>query len=119
MSRVQWFDSPFNHLSYTVVRDKKDCKKLGIDFNDLSLGEFGKASTNYLIDENGKNLIVVYMPKHKVKRLFVQALLCHECVHVFQEVKRQMAEKKPSPEFEAYSIQQIFQDLSYIMWGED
>jgi len=41
----------------------------------------------------------------------VYGLLLHEAVHVWQKVKKLMGEKEPSPEFEAYSIQSIAQDL--------
>jgi hypothetical protein len=36
-------------------------------------------------------------------------LICHESVHVWQYVAKEMMEKRPSWEFEAYSIQAIFQ----------
>lgn len=41
----------------------------------------------------------------------VAALLVHEAVHVWQEVRRVMGETDPSSEFEAYSVQSISQKL--------
>jgi hypothetical protein len=38
------------------------------------------------------------------------ALLVHESVHVWQEIRKRMGEKEPSSEFEAYSVQSIFWD---------
>lgn len=41
----------------------------------------------------------------------VYALLTHEAVHVWQQVKIAIGEHSPSPEFEAYAIQNISQRL--------
>lgn len=38
-------------------------------------------------------------------------MLTHEAVHIWQEIKLQLGEKEPSYEFEAYSIQNISQNL--------
>jgi hypothetical protein len=46
----------------------------------------------------------------------VAGLICHEAVHVWQEVRRAMNDPgEPSIEFEAYSVQAIFQGL-YQAW---
>lgn len=41
----------------------------------------------------------------------IAGLLCHEAVHVFQSFVESIGDKYPSKEFEAYSIQHIFQAL--------
>ena len=41
------------------------------------------------------------------------ALLLHECVHVYQEMRDYMCEERPSYEFEAYSIQEIYLNCMY------
>ncbi len=41
----------------------------------------------------------------------IAGLLVHEAAHVWQEVRKAMQEKEPSIEFEAYSMQAIFQEL--------
>jgi hypothetical protein len=41
----------------------------------------------------------------------VAGMLVHEAAHVWQETRRQMNEKFPSDEFEAYSLQHIAQCL--------
>ncbi len=46
----------------------------------------------------------------------VMGVLCHESVHVFQYVCDFMGEEDPSPEFMAYSIQNIFQELLAVWW---
>jgi hypothetical protein len=41
----------------------------------------------------------------------VYALLVHEAVHIWQDVKHRIGEDNPSSEFEAYAIQNISQEL--------
>ncbi len=49
-------------------------------------------------------------------RLEIAGLLCHEGVHVWQAVREAMNDPgQPSVEFEAYSVQAIFQGL-YQAW---
>ncbi len=44
----------------------------------------------------------------------IHAILCHEAVHVWQNIKEAIHEEKPSREFEAHSIQSICQELFYL-----
>lgn len=41
----------------------------------------------------------------------ITGLLVHEATHVWQTIREDIGEKDPSPEFEAYSMQAIFQGL--------
>jgi hypothetical protein len=43
----------------------------------------------------------------------IAAMLCHEAVHVVQEVMKTIGEKSPSSEFYAYSVQAVAQNLMY------
>ena len=43
----------------------------------------------------------------------IHALLLHEAVHLWQEIKIYIDENNPSKEFEAYSIQALAQNLFY------
>jgi len=52
--------------------------------------------------------------KHQ-RRVEIAGLLAHEATHVWQYVRRNMGEDSPSAEFEAYSVQAIFQGL-YQAW---
>jgi len=45
------------------------------------------------------------------KRYQTYGLLIHEAVHVWQRIRKALNEKRPSKEFEAYSIQMIAQCL--------
>jgi hypothetical protein len=46
--------------------------------------------------------------------LQIQALMVHECVHVFQQCHEIMGGEPPSEEYEAYGIQNIFQDMMEV-----
>ncbi|MEN5103787.1 hypothetical protein [Brucella anthropi] len=41
----------------------------------------------------------------------ITGLLVHEATHIWQTIRDDIGEKDPSPEFEAYSMQAIFQGL--------
>lgn len=41
----------------------------------------------------------------------ITGLLVHEAAHVWQAIRKDIGEEYPSPEFEAYSMQAIFQGL--------
>lgn len=112
--KPQWFESPFGHAKYTLIRELKDCKHIDIDKNLISLGS-GNASTNFIIDEHGQSLIIVYMPYTDVPLISQQGLIIHEGVHIWQEIRLLMNEKEPSSEFEAYSIQTISQSLLHLL----
>lgn len=49
----------------------------------------------------------------KCEPIQIAAMLCHEAVHVVQQVFRTIGEKHPSDEFYAYSIQAMAQGLMY------
>jgi hypothetical protein len=115
---MEIFKSPFCHLKYTLIRDLKDCKKIGIKKKLINLNE-GNASSNFLTNEKDEMLIVVYIPKTDIDMLYQRALVVHEAVHIWQEIRAMMKEKEPSIEFEAYSIQRIAQDLMYLLECED
>lgn len=68
--------------------------------------------------KGGKVSIIVTLSAKAVaahSRVEVAGLLVHEATHVWQEVRRSMQEENPSIEFEAYSMQAIFQGL-YSAW---
>lgn len=48
-------------------------------------------------------------------RIGIAGLIAHEATHVWQYIRKHMGETDPSVEFEAYSVQAIFQNL-YRAW---
>lgn len=71
------------------------------------------AACSFLRNEQDKLCVIVsYGGSHEPVE--VAGLLVHEAVHVFQEHCRDIGERAPSAEFEAYSIQWISQQL---MWS--
>ncbi len=55
--------------------------------------------------------VVCVPPRGKITRAEYAALIVHEAAHVWQHIRDQLGEQRPSPEFEAYSIQSICQEL--------
>jgi hypothetical protein len=48
-----------------------------------------------------------------VEPLQICAMLVHEAVHIWQEIRQHLGETYPSSEFEAYSVQRLAQALMY------
>ena len=62
---------------------------------------------------NRKVCIVSFDDKKKATPTQKCGLLAHEAVHIFQKICEEIGESSPSSEFEAYSIQTIFEELLY------
>ncbi|KQD09668.1 hypothetical protein APD05_08510 [Acinetobacter nosocomialis] len=107
-----WHISPFQHVHYTLARNQLHMDLLFEDMNNvdkfLSV-EGAAAQVDFYSD--GAYVIVQIGEAADKDQIQVYGLLLHEAVHVWQKVKKLMGEKEPSPEFEAYSIQSIAQDL--------
>lgn len=63
--------------------------------------------------QDGKYAVVQLGDTSEQSAIEIYGLLLHESVHIWQKIRERMGEKKPSSEFEAYSIQSIAQDLFY------
>lgn len=73
-----------------------------------------------VFEEGGKRCIIVTLAdgiEDRLKHVEVIGLIVHEATHVLQFVLEKMDERNPSPEFEAYSMQAIVQNL-YQAWSE-
>lgn len=111
--KQKWFESPFGHILYTLCITKKQIKKTGFEPTSSD------ADGNTTFYTNGKGTAaIVLIRKNKHSLIKNHALVAHEAVHIWQEIKLLMGEKEPSIEFEAYSIQRITQDLLYVLYGE-
>ena len=118
---VQWLDrslviSPY---SFGLCRNEKDfqkeLKRLKVPANQWSewVTEGADGTTHFFEKVGGKGLccIVCIVSRNKAKRDVVIGLLVHEAVHIWQAIKEEMRETKPSKEFEACSIAHISQEL--------
>lgn len=107
--KPEWYVTPFEHIRYTLCRSKKQVKKLKL--NPIGIDA---ASVSFYDSDDGATLAVVLLPKNGKELIQNYALLLHEAVHIYQELKTLMNEKNPSIEFEAFSIQRIAQDLFHL-----
>lgn len=72
------------------------------------------ATTHFFENKaDGICAIITLDTKIKVKPIQVCSLLVHEAVHLWQEIRKMLGEKEPSPEFEAYSVQWLSQELMF------
>lgn len=106
-----WYVTPFEHIRYTLCRTEKQIKKLGYKPTEYKT----PAVVAFYDEKNGQTSAIVLLRKNNHSLWQKHALLAHEAVHIWQELKKLMNEKEPSKEFEAYSIQRIAQDLFYML----
>lgn len=115
MQKPKWLDrnlmnGPHLCLCLNEKQFKSQCKKLEVDIQWRK----SDASTYSFSNDSGKLITIVGLNQRKgIDKLQIYALLVHEAVHVFQEYCSSIGETNPSPEFEAYSIQWISQQLFY------
>ena len=99
---IDWKHSPFNHIKYSLTLSKEKMTSMGIDVGQREAITYAHSD----------GFCMVYIDKDaECSDTDKVALICHEAVHVWQEIKEKMGEENPSIEFEAYSIQKIFFDL--------
>ena len=100
----EWKSTPFHHIEYTLVRNQIQFDLLFDDVNDTDTLDLSSCSG-----------CVIHYDKHCVVYIGdtteYLSTLVHESVHIWQKLKKEMSEEKPSKEFEAYSIEYIFKDL--------
>ena len=109
------FKAPLGNVYYAIAFTDKQklrfCKNTGI--SEKAVAEFkGGACTHILQHEDGRVMCLIDYPIDEVSIDNI-ALLLHECVHVYQEMRDYMCEERPSYEFEAYSIQEIYLNCMY------
>lgn len=103
-------------LCKTAVDLDKACKVLKLKHYD----EFPKSGADCrLISYKDQPLCIVCVASVKgFSKHQINALLCHEAVHVWQYFCDDIGEKNPGIETEAYSIQKITQNLMEEFWDK-
>ncbi|SPL69152.1 hypothetical protein [Acinetobacter stercoris] len=105
----EWYETPFQHLNYTLVRNQI---QLDILFDTVKAPfQFLESGADARVNFTQGFAIVQIAESKQWNLIQIHGLLLHEAVHIWQEVKLLMGENDPSVEFEAYSIQSISQDL--------
>ena len=69
------------------------------------------ATTHFFETKDGGLCAIVCMRDTDRTGIQKAALIVHEAVHIWQAAKRDLGERGPSDEFEAYAIQAISQEL--------
>lgn len=121
--KVEWCDrklvtSPYYYcLVLTEKTYHKELDKLNIPDNIRStwLNSGADATAHFFThgETNRKICIVCLNDTKKVTDVQKVGLLCHEAIHIWQYIREELGEHNPSKEFEAYSIQTIFEELLY------
>jgi hypothetical protein len=104
-----------DYLGVCVSEDAwyREMKSMGIKSPGDFISRDANATTHFLNNSDGRRAVVVCL-RHDPSRTGIQvaALLAHEAVHVFQHYCEYIGEHSPSSEFEAYCVQNIFQELA-------
>jgi hypothetical protein len=123
MSRkpILWLDralfvSPYYYRLCLTEKDyHKELKRLKLpkkDWDDFLKTDHCGATIHLFIEPKGGRCAVVCLhvdKKHTIEQ--VHAMLVHEAVHLWQEIRDYIGEGRPSTEFEAYAIQSLSQRL--------
>ena len=98
-------------LCLSEKKFKKEMKRLGMKTSPRFLNHGSNATTHFFVKDGEECAIVALGSTKGYTDIEVDTLLVHEAVHVWQAIKDNIGEHKPSMEFEAYSIQQISMNL--------
>ena len=103
-------------LCTTEKRFNKILKRIGLPkkkWPEFILNTQSNASTHFFSGGGETIAVVSIRPENNLDIRQTHALLCHEAVHIWQEIKDDIGEGSPGVELEAYAIQGISQELFY------
>lgn len=118
--KVNWCDrsvfyAPYYCLVTTPALFEQELQRIGIkerDWPDYTATPTANGTLWELETPSGESALIVTIKGWEGKdSLEVAGLIVHEATHIKQHVMRQMGEKFPSDEFEAYMMQNITQNL--------
>lgn len=110
------FQSPVYYgLCLSESSFKKELKRLSIKakYRPEYILEGSHACTHFFENsaEHHTCAIICIQTNKKYNLSEYVGLLTHECIHVWQEIRKNINEKKPSSEFEAYAVQFLTQEI--------
>ena len=118
---MEWLDralvvSPYFYGLCLSENDfRKELKKLKVQKDQwppfLASGS-ANASAHFFDGANGSRSCIIAIGSTKGRSVAqIHAMLVHEAVHLWQEIRSDIGEKQPSSEFEAYAVQALSQRL--------
>lgn len=119
-TKPQVFKTPYAGMKYLLVQDHAQLKKLKEPMADILSKALPYAADHHFLATTwfkyvpGEGYVsVIYYPSLLTDDLTrVLVTLCHECVHVWQSFHKEViCEPNPSDEFEAYTIDHIFENI--------
>lgn len=112
--KVVWLERGWQPVYFGFCPSEKawrrEMKRLGAKGEPYPDSD-GRCTT---FEHKGKTCILVTIrpgSEKKRSRVEIAGLLCHEAMHIWREIRTSIGELEPSSEFEAYSMQSIFQGL--------
>lgn len=99
---------------------RKELRRLKVPAKDWPefMGNGHACTHTFDSSKDGTTHIVCIQRTKKRTRIQICALLCHEAVHIWQNFSRDIGEKNPGDETEAYAIQHISQSLMESYFGQ-
>jgi HJR/Mrr/RecB family endonuclease len=121
-NNVEWLSNAVVYMPMTLglclgaEAFKKEMKRLNVPKKSrpTHMPNVNSAIVHFLESTSGRKnrlALVVLGDVDQLSTVEVHALLTHEAVHVWQEMRDAIGEKEPSSEFEAYAIQNITYSL--------
>ena len=120
MSKIKWCErpnlipAPYYGLCLSEAAYLKQMKRMKLANPPPWISNSHSDATTHVLELDGKlAMLVCLMARKGVEREQIYSLLVHEGVHIWQEIRDGIGERRPSSEFEAYAVQWIAQQLFY------
>lgn len=104
----------YNPYYVALCLNEKEFKRVCKDIEVKEIPEFSKSDDHarvHFFERGNDVLAIICLNPGKRSISEVHGVLVHEAVHIWQRVKIHIEESEPSSEFEAYSLQNIAQNL--------
>lgn len=124
MEKRNWLDRALIVCPFYIglCTSKKEfrsvCKHLKITEPPEFLSHHSDATVHFFEQKSNLAAVVCIQRIKDRTRPQIDAMLVHEAVHIWQQTVKELKERDPSNEFEAYSIQTISQRLIEAYWSE-